>query len=90
MNVFCETFDTFFVSATVIVNQILCVLHFFSYIWKKDGVRVNNSRSVSVNESSGELTILDATHQYGEYQCFASNGHGTAVSNPLIIKRPST
>lgn len=58
------------------------------YEWRKDGVKLQNSLQIKVNETSGKMSIIAAElADYGSYQCFAVNELGTAVSAEFQVHR---
>ena len=58
------------------------------YEWRKDGVKLQNSLQIKMNETSGKMSIIAAElADYGSYQCFAVNELGTAVSAEFQINR---
>eukprot|EP00105_Crassostrea_gigas_P005580 XP_011419232.1 PREDICTED: contactin-1-like isoform X1 [Crassostrea gigas] len=57
------------------------------YVWKKDGVVVENTQFIPVDNSTGILRFVKIqTEHYGTYQCFASNTYGTSLSTPFNLK----
>lgn len=58
------------------------------YEWYKDGQVLQPSLQIGVNKDTGELTITKPmVADFGTYQCFASNSHGTAMSAPFKVER---
>lgn len=59
-------------------------------MWKKDGVVVENTQFIPVDNSTGILRFVKIqTEHYGTYQCFASNTYGTSLSTPFNLKESS-
>lgn len=57
------------------------------YEWRKDGEVLHNTQYITVDNSVGILKFNQMQNEnYGIYQCFASNTHGTALSKPFKIK----
>ena len=70
-----------------IINLFLS-LYINRYEWRKDGVKLQNSLQIRVNETSGKMSIIGAElRDFGSYQCFAYNELGTAVSAEFQINR---
>ncbi|XP_065941031.1 neural cell adhesion molecule L1-like [Magallana gigas] len=60
------------------------------YQWEKDGVVVQNSQYVSIDNSTGTLKFVKMQNgNYGTYQCFATNDNGTSLSKPFKVKEAS-
>ncbi|XP_052685224.1 neural cell adhesion molecule L1-like [Crassostrea angulata] len=60
------------------------------YQWEKDGVVVQNSQYVSIDNSTGTLKFVKMQKgNYGTYQCFATNDNGTSLSKPFKVKEAS-
>ena len=58
------------------------------YEWRKDGVKLQNSLQIKVDETTGKMSIIAAEiADYGSYQCFAVNELGTAVSAEFQVNR---
>lgn len=59
-------------------------------MWKKDGVVVQNTKFVAVDNSMGILKFaMMQNEDYGTYQCFAENDYGTSLSKPFKIMEAS-
>ncbi|XP_076819011.1 neuronal cell adhesion molecule-like isoform X3 [Clavelina lepadiformis] len=69
------------------------------YIWKKDGESLDlTAGDIVQSENSGNITFSgtdllkeeELRHYEGIYQCFASNGIGTAVTGNIAVKVAAT
>lgn len=59
-----------------------------TYEWRKDGKVFSNSLQISSNKMTGELTITKPeVVDFGTFQCFASNKHGSAMAAPFKVER---
>jgi len=63
------------------------------YIWRKDGMVLESSRSVLVRQVDGGSTVYiesPTSRHEGFYQCFASNTFGTAVTVKALLRKACT
>ncbi|XP_076082728.1 neuroglian-like [Mytilus galloprovincialis] len=59
-----------------------------TYEWRKDGKVFSDSLQISSDKMTGELKITKpAIQDFGSFQCFASNSHGSAMSAPFKVER---
>ncbi|XP_063408326.1 neuroglian-like [Mytilus trossulus] len=59
-----------------------------TYEWRKDGKVFVNSLQITSNTMTGELIIIKPeVVNFGTFQCFASNKHGSAMAAPFKVKR---
>ena len=74
-----------FVFVLILFVIVVFVLRFD---WRKDGVIIQDSLQVKVDNTKGTLSITGAQlDDYGKYQCFAINELGRAAAVEFDLKR---
>ena len=81
------------------MNTLCCIVlsslgFFFSFSWRRNGKYFNVARDpqASMRRRSGTLDIYawkDPEQYEAEYQCIASNEHGSAYSNKIMLRLSS-
>lgn len=91
MNIFFKTIKQFLRTKSFLKKVLIIKLIFFRYRWIKNGKPFDFTAyddRITQQPGRGTLTITKPRDEdLGQYQCFASNEHGTATSNSVFVRK---